>query len=151
MSYVILAWNDLGMHCDQNDIFLFYGLASVQHLEGPGIAPRQRSASLITSGVTVTYEFPKKKNSALHTNFWAFAPQFGCNAPINVGIPVRPLAGEHEAGGGREELGGGGHSHHPPYDDDGTWDPYGTAIITVKDIRAAPCRTRTSLPRFPPR
>ena len=132
MSYVILAWNDLGMHCDQNDYSYFMVLPPYNTLHAQVFRRGSEGASLITSGVTVSYSFPKKTNSALHTNFWAYAPQYGFSVPTNVGISGTPLAGNMtlDAKGLSWEAVG---IPITPYDDDGTWDPYGTAVITVKD------------------
>jgi hypothetical protein len=132
MSYVILAWNDLGMHCDQNDYSYFMVLPPYNTLHAQVFRRGGEGAGLITSGVTVSYSFPKKTNSALHTNFWAYAPQYGFNVPTNVGISGTPLAGDmtlDSKGLSWEAVG----IPITPYDDDGTWDPYGTAVITVKD------------------
>ena len=93
MNYVIFAWNDLGMHCDQDDYSYFMVLPPYNTLKAQVFRRGSEGATLITSGITVNYTFPKKKNSALHTNFWAYAPQFGFNAPINVGITGTPLSG----------------------------------------------------------
>ena len=132
MSYVILAWNDLGMHCDQNDYSYFGVLPPFNTLHAQVFKRGGEGAQLVTRGVTVSYTFPKKKNSALHTNFWDYAPQFGWNVPVNVGITGTPLSGNMalDAKGLSWEAVG---IPITPYDDDGTWDPYGTAIITVKD------------------
>ncbi len=132
MSYVIFAWNDLGMHCDQNDYSYFgilppYNTLHVQVVQRGGENPH-----LLTSGITVSYSFPKKTNSALHTNFWDYAAQYGWNVPVNVGITGTPLSGNMTLdpnGLGYEAVG----IPITPYDDDGTWDPYGTAVITVKN------------------
>ena len=132
MSYVIFAWNDLGMHCDQNDYSYFAILPPYNTLHVQVFKRGSESASAITNGVTVSYAFPKKKNSALHTNFWGYASQYGWDVPINVGITGTPLAGNMKldaAGISWEAVG----IPITPYDDDGTWDPYGTATITVKD------------------
>jgi len=132
MNYVILAWNDLGMHCDQDDYSYFMVLPPYNTLHAQVIRRGGEGASIITSGITVSYAFPKKKNSALHTNFWGYAPQYGFNVPINVGITGTPLAGNMslDAKGLSWQAVG---IPITPYDDDGTWDPYGTAVITVKD------------------
>jgi hypothetical protein len=132
MSYVVLAWNDLGMHCDQNDYSYFMVLPPYNTLHAQVFRRGGEGAGLITSGVTVSYSFPKKTNSALHTNFWAYAPQYGFSVPTNVGISGTPLAGNmtlDAKGLSWEAIG----IPITPYDDDGTWDPYGTAVITVKD------------------
>lgn len=128
MSYVLLAWNDLGMHCDQDDYSYFmvlppYNTLHVQVIKRP---------SVVTSGITVSYAFAKKTNSTLHTNWWTYQSQYGFNQPANVGISGTPLAGNMKldtAGKGFVAEG----IPITPYDDDGTWDPYGTATITVKD------------------
>jgi hypothetical protein len=132
MKYVILAWNDLGMHCDQDDYSYFGVLPPFNTLHAQVFQRGGEDAKLITSGVTVSYSFPKKTNSALHTNFWAYAPQFGWSVPTNVGITGTPLAGNmtlDPKGLSWQAVG----IPITPYDDDGTWDPYGTAVITVKD------------------
>ena len=140
MSYVIFAWNDLGMHCDQDDYSYFMVLPPYNTLKAQVFRRGGEAASLVTSGVTVNYSFPKKKNSALHTNFWAFAPQFGFNVPINVGISGTPLAGTMK-------LAADGQSWEAvgipitPYDDDGTWDPYGAAVVTVNNTSGSTLQT----------
>ncbi len=132
MSYVILAWNDLGMHCDQDDYSYFGVLPPFNTLHAQVFRRGGEGANLVTSGVTVSYAFPKKTNSALHTNFWVYAPQFGWSVPNNVGITGTPLTGNMslDAKGLSWQAVG---IPITPYDDDGTWDPYGTAVITLKD------------------
>jgi len=132
MQYVIFAWNDLGMHCDQDDYSYFGVLPPYNTLHVQVFQRGGEGARLIRSGITVSYTFPKKTNSALHTNFWTYAPQFGWNVPTNVGITGTPLSGDMslDANGLTWEAAG---IPITPYDDDGTWDPYGTAVITVKD------------------
>jgi hypothetical protein len=132
MSYVIFAWNDLGMHCDQDDYSYFMVLPPYNTLHAQVFRRGSEGASVITSGITVSYSFPKKTNSALHTNFWTYASQYGFNVPTNVGITGTPLAGNmslDSKGIGWQAVG----IPLTPYDDDGTWDPYGTGVITVKD------------------
>src|SRR5512135_924549 len=132
MNYMIFAWNDLGMHCDQDDYSYFMVLPPYNTLHAQVFQRGGDGANLITSGITISYAFPKKTNSALHTNFWAYAPQYGFNAPTNVGISGTPLAGNMslDAKGLSWEAVG---IPITPYDDDGTWDPYGTAVVTVKN------------------
>ncbi len=131
MNYVIFAWNDLGMHCDQDDYSNFCVLPPFNTLHAQ-VFRRGGDAGLMTSGITVGYTFPKKTNSTLHTNFWTYAPQYGWNVPANVGITGTPLSGNMSLdakGLGFVATG----IPITPYDDDGTWDPYGTAVLTVKD------------------
>lgn len=130
MNYVIFAWNDLGMHCDQDDYSYFCVLPPFNTLRAQVI--RRDGPDMITGNITVSYSFPKKTNSTLHTNFWQYAAQYGWNVPNNVGITGTPLAGQMKL----DAKGLGFIAEGipiTPYDDDGTWDPYGTAMITVKD------------------
>jgi hypothetical protein len=131
MNYIIFAWNDLGMHCDQDDYSNFCVLPPYNTLHAQ-VFRRGGDAGMVTTGVTVSYSFPKKTDSSLHTNFWTYAPKFGWNVAKNVGITGTPLSGNmslDSKGIGFVATG----VPITPYDDDGTWDPYGTAVITVRD------------------
>jgi ssDNA-binding Zn-finger/Zn-ribbon topoisomerase 1 len=130
MRYVVLAWNDLGMHCDQDDYSYFMVLPPFNTLHAQVMD--RNADQLVTSGITVSYAFPRKTNSALHTNFWDYAAQYGFNVAPNVGITGATLAGDMvpDANGLGFVVQG---VPITPYDDDGTWDPYGAATITVKD------------------
>jgi len=128
MKYAIFAWNDLGMHCDQNDYSYFSVLPpfNTLHVQVSDIP------HIVSQGLTVSYSFPKKTNSTLNTNFWTYAPKYGWNIPANIGITGTPLSGNMQLdskGMGFVATG----IPVTPYDDDGTWDPYGAANITVKD------------------
>lgn len=139
MNYTILAWNDLGMHCDQDDYSYFCVLPPFNTLHVQVIG-RNNTPPPITSGITVSYAFPKKTNSTLHTNFWTYAPNFGWPLPPNIGLTGNGLSGNMvvDANGiGWEATG----IPITPYDDDGTWDPYGTATITVKNSSGAVLQT----------
>ncbi len=129
-SLTILGWNDLGMHCDQDSykymcILPPYNTLHVQLFAGEGGAP---------SGVTVSYYFPKKTNSALSTDFWTYAKNFDSSwsATPNVGISGTRLSGQMV----RDAAGKGWVAKGipvTPYDDDGTWDPYAPATVVVKN------------------
>ncbi|WP_242394329.1 carboxypeptidase-like regulatory domain-containing protein [Anaeromyxobacter oryzisoli] len=137
MSTVVLAWNDLGMHCDQDDYSYFMVLPPYNTLHAQVI---QRGGD--SSGFTVSYAFPKKTDSTLHTNFWSYAAQYGYPVAPNVGISGTPLAGDMQP-----DPNGHGYIAQgipvTPYDDDGTWDPYGTATLTVKDSTGKVVQTAT--------
>ncbi len=133
MSYVILAWNDLGMHCDQDDYSYCMILPPYNTLHAQVIKRGGEGASVVTSGITVSYTFPKKTDTALHTNFWQYAGQYGWpNLPVNTGITGTKLSGNMVVDSNNLGYVATG-IPLSPYDDDGTWDPYGTAVITVKD------------------
>ena len=89
-GYTLLAWNDLGMHCfDGSDFSVFSILPPYNNL----IAQlKQNNGSLVTSGVTLTYEsynYLGHKNtiSSTKTNFWDYTKKlFGKTLSPNVGL-----------------------------------------------------------------
>ncbi len=133
MTYSILAWNDLGMHCDQDDYSYFMVLPPFNTLHVQ-VVNRGATTSPIMTGITVSYAFAKKTNSTLHTNFWTYAAQYGFPVAPNVGITGTPIAGNMVADANNLSWLAQG-IPITPYDDDGTWDPYGAATITVKDSK----------------
>ncbi|MCM0080869.1 carboxypeptidase-like regulatory domain-containing protein [Geomonas sp. Red32] len=146
MNYVILAWNDLGMHCAQDDYSHFMILPPFNTLHAQVF---KRGEGVVTSGVTVSYAFPNKTDSTLHTNFWNYTSRYqfrsyGWNTTPNRGITGTPLAGtmSRDANGiGFVATG----IPITPYDDNGTWDPYGKATITVTDNSSGAVLATTSV------
>lgn len=129
MDYVILAWNDLGMHCSQDDYSYFLILPPYNTLH---VQVVKRGGGIVTSGVTVKYAFPKKTNPSLHTNFWQYASKYGWNLAVNTGLTGLTTSGDMKL----DDKGLGFVAKGipvTPYDDDGTWDPYGQAVITLVD------------------
>lgn len=135
MNYVILAWNDLGMHCAQDDYSYFLILPPFNTLH---VQVFKRGGGIVTSGITVSHAFPKKTDSTRFTNFWNYSSnyqyrtKYGWNVQPNVGITGTPLAGTMALDANGVGFVATG-IPITPYDDNGTWDPYGTATITVTD------------------
>jgi hypothetical protein len=100
-DYVILAWNNLGMHCYDSDFSDFAVLPPYNTLRAQVIRigdPPQ----LVTEGITVWYEFPDNTYSVDHrglpdkTNFWDYAQAlFDLPQPLphNVGLAGKGLSG----------------------------------------------------------
>ena len=92
-QYVILGWNDLGMHCYNNDfrdmaVLPPYNTLWVQVLKA-GNPPK-----LITQGITVSYKYANNTYSVGKTNFWTYDKAlFGVNLPNNVGLKGKGLSG----------------------------------------------------------
>jgi hypothetical protein len=135
MDYIALAWNDLGMHCAQDDYSYFLVLPPFNTLH---VQVFKRGVGLVTSGIKVSYAFPKKTDSTLHTNFWNYSSRYqyrqkyGWQTTPNVGITGTPLAGTMQLDANNLGFVATG-IPITPYDDDGTWDPFGAATITVTD------------------
>jgi hypothetical protein len=126
-SVTVLAWNDLGMHCDQDSYKYFMVLPPYNTLQAQVFKGGE-----LEDDYTVSYAFAKKTDSTLHTDFWQFASSFGYNLADNIGLTGNGLTGTMKRDSkGKSYIADG--IPITPYDDDGTWDPYGAATLTVKD------------------
>jgi len=94
-KYIVLTWNDLGMHCynwDFSDLAVLppYNTLWAQVVK-VGNPPQ-----IITSGITVTYAFTNNTYSVGKSNFWTYAQQlFSLTVPLpnNIGLTGRGLSG----------------------------------------------------------
>ena len=98
-KYVIVGWNNLGMHCYDGDYSVFgilppYNTLLAQVIQ-VGDPPK-----IITSGLTVNYCFPDNTYSAGvrgkpdKTNFWTYSKKlFGVQLPANIGLTGLGLSG----------------------------------------------------------
>lgn len=93
-DYQLLAWNDLGMHCmDGNDYSVMSILPPYNNLVAQLVKKGNGTASLVESGVTITYEaepsFAGQWNttSSTKTNFWDYVEAlFGVSLSPDVGL-----------------------------------------------------------------
>ena len=141
-GYVLMAWNDLGMHCmDGNDFSVFAILPPYNNLHAQ---LKDRNGHLITSGVTLTYEATTgtdgkiNTSSADKTNFWQYSNKLfpGSNLQPNVGLTGNktPSTTPHKltfnAKQGWWEAEG---IPLTPYNDDGSKNYYPLVKVTAKD------------------
>ncbi len=92
-EYIVLAWNDLGMHCYNQD---FQDLAVLPPFNTlwAQVIKRDNPPEIITAGIHLTYEFPDNTYSVGKSNFWDYdVPLFGVDLPPNVGLAGKGLAG----------------------------------------------------------
>ena len=101
-DYVVLGWNDLGMHCMNLNHAHFSILPPYNTLwaqvilRGDAATPPQ----LVTAGVTLEYSIPGNTYSVGKTDFWTYAPQlFGVNLPDDVGLAGKGLTGTLDPSG----------------------------------------------------
>jgi hypothetical protein len=95
-GYVVLSWNDLGMHCANKDFSTFVVLPPYNNLMCQVIKKGDASnlPQVITDGVNVTYEVPGNTTSITKTNFWQFAKAlFGVDLQNNIGLTGKGLTG----------------------------------------------------------
>ena len=75
-SYVVLAYNDLGMHCLNQDFSAFMVLPPYNNLYAQVIQRGGEDPQIVSSGLTVSYYIPANTTSAGKTNFWDYAGEF---------------------------------------------------------------------------
>ena len=92
-EYVILANNDLGMHCMQSDYSTFLIFPPGNNLVVQVFAKGKEEAHLITSGITLEYEVNNNTSSANKVNFWEYAKDYGFNIEPDEGITGNKLKG----------------------------------------------------------
>lgn len=105
-NYVLIGWNDLGMHCisprfKEMSILPPYNNLMVQVLQ-KGDPPK-----IITSGVTLEYSIINNTTVKGKTDFWQYVKQlFGVALPQGVGLTGNRLSGKMKAVGDHFEATG---------------------------------------------
>jgi hypothetical protein len=128
--YVLIGWNDLGMHCMQpryDDICILPPANTIQAVViRRGVEPSVSSSSLLS------YSLLNNQQVTLHNDFWNFAPQlFGVNLAPGIGLAGNGVNGTmkwttsyvYEA------------KWVPalPESDNGTWNPFQAGKISLKN------------------
>jgi hypothetical protein len=128
--FVVLGYNDLGMHCMNQNFNELCILPPYNTLRAQVIDRRGEEPRIVTSGVAVRYSVPGNTSSVHHTNFWDFAPKlFGKKLPPNVGLAGNGLAGYMKPTG-QNDWGATG-IPLTPIDDKGHLNPYQLSKIDV--------------------
>lgn len=92
-SMVVFGYNDLGMHCMNQDFSQMMILPPFNTLHAL-VLRRGENPQFVTSGVTVSYSVPGNTSSANKTNFWTYAPALlGVSPAPNIGLAGNGLAG----------------------------------------------------------
>jgi len=96
-TYVLLGWNDLGMHCSNKDFSKMAVLPPFNNVYGQLIVktPNQLP-QIIVNGYKIEYSIPGNTYSVGKTNFWTYAQQlFGLPQPLpnNIGLTGKGLTG----------------------------------------------------------
>lgn len=133
-EYVVLSWNDLGMHCANKDFATMVILPPYNNLKAQVIKRGNATTmpQIITTGLTVTYEIPGNTYSVGKTNFWTYSQAlFGVSAP-NIGLTGAGLTGTMAVNTNEYFQDG---IPVTPYQDNNlvTESPFQLALIKVKD------------------
>ncbi len=142
---VLLAWNDLGMHCFNADFSTFAVLPPYNNLHAQVVAMSGEEPHVITSGISVHYSFPLNTYSVGaagkpdKSNFWTYAKaEFGADLKPDIGLTGKGLSGTMDVRGNQFVAEG-----IPLTDvldsDAGTSkiSPFQTAVVTVQDSSGA--------------
>jgi hypothetical protein len=132
-NHVLLAWNDLGMHCANQDFSMIvvlppWNTVRAQLLqkspEGPPV--------IVDSGVRLEYSIPGNTSSVEKTNFWDYAEVlFGLDGPLeaNIGLTGKGLTGTMDAHDGYHEAAG---IPVTPYPDDDLLNEHPYQLIHIE-------------------
>lgn len=133
-EFVVLSWNDLGMHCANKDFSTMVILPPYNNLKAQ-VIKRGNATTLpqvMTSGLTVTYEIPGNTYSVGKTNFWTYSQGlFGVSTP-NIGLTGAGLTGTMAVNTNEYFQDG---IPITPYQDNNlvTESPFQLALIKVRD------------------
>lgn len=86
-SMVVFGYNDLGMHCINQDFSELCVLPPANTLRAQVIDRSGEDPRIVTSGIDVSYSIPGNTTSANKTNFWKYVlPLFGVSLPNDMGL-----------------------------------------------------------------
>lgn len=128
-AYTVLGYNDLGMHCMNNDFSEICVLPPANTLRAQ-VIQRGEDPVITTSGVQVNYSIPGNTKSTTKTNFWNYVKDlFGVTLPANVGLFGFGLSGAMAATPARDFWAHG--VPLTPIKDNGVTDTYQLSQINV--------------------
>ena len=132
-EYVLLAWNNLGMHCISDSDPFWVLLPPANDLFAQ-VIKRGDMPEVVTENIEITYKVdPGFENPSAHVKFWEHAKSlFGAQPEKNIGLSGNGVTGKMHLS---EELHAFEATLIPvvPYKDDGTYDPYPTFTIQAVD------------------
>ncbi|MEE4116486.1 MAG: cytochrome ubiquinol oxidase subunit I [Marinilabiliaceae bacterium] len=130
-DYVLLVWNDLGMHCISDDEKYFSFLPPANTFNAQ-LVKRGAKPQIITEGISIRYKVEEQHSNPLkHSRFWDYDElTYGVNLEDGVGLAGFGLEGEMNARGDRfaAEL-----IPVLPYRDDGKYNPFPLFGFTATD------------------
>lgn len=128
--YEVVAYNDLGMHCMNQDFSEICILPPANTFRATVIYRGGDDPQIVTTGVTLKYDIPGNTESVSKTNFWDFASLlFGVELPSNVGLFGNGLAGKMTLTTDKDFVARA--IPVTPQTDIGVFDPYQLARVKV--------------------
>lgn len=128
-DYVLLVWNDLGMHCISDDEQYFTFLPPANTLNAQ-LVFRGEKPAVVTEGFRLAYKVEEQHANPLnHSGFWDWDKvTFGVDLPDGSGLAGFGLAGDMKPENDRFFA-----RFIPvlPYRDDNQYNPYPTFTVTA--------------------
>lgn len=144
-SFVVFGYNDLGMHCMNEDFSEICILPPANTLRAQVIRRGGEDPQIVTSGIQVNYAIAGNSDSVSKTNFWQYAPQlFGANLPNNIGLFGFGLAGQMQPTADRDFWAHG--IPLTPLTDGRIFDGYQLAQIVVSQTGRQVASTQAVVP-----
>jgi hypothetical protein len=146
-DFIVVAQNDLGMHCMQRDYEHFMVLPPFNTVHA-WIIKREGSPQIVEElrvGESLQIYVPGNTRSADKTNWWRYAePILGQQFAPDTGLTGNTMAGDFERGAGRRfEYTG---MPITPLDDAGRNNPYQLATVEFKQNGVVAASTQTVVP-----
>lgn len=129
--HVLLAYNDLGMHCLQPDYAAFFIFPPANNLRAQVFD--RTTGKLINAGITIDYAIQGNTSSADKVNFWWFSGSYGYWLPPNIGLRGLGLAGRMTLDGSRLFWRADAIPVVPYLDTPSPVEPYQLADLTLRD------------------
>jgi mono/diheme cytochrome c family protein len=145
-EYVLLAWNNLGMHCisDSDPYWVLLPPANDLYAQ---LVKRGPVPEIVTQGVEIRYRVePGFENPSHHVRFWEYALSlFGKQLPKNVGLSGNGLSGTMKL---EEDHRAFNANLIPvvPYPDGGGFNPYPLFTIEAVDKASGKILAQTRTP-----
>jgi hypothetical protein len=96
-NYVLIGWNDLGMHC-MGPNYSNFSILPPYNTVWAQLILRGPNPQILTQGFKVEYSVEDNTYSVGKTNFWDYAQAlFGVNLAPNIGLKGNGLQGEMES------------------------------------------------------
>ncbi len=107
-GYIVLSWNNLGMHC-LNPTFQTLAILPPYNTLWAQVIRKGEAPEVVTSGITVEYSFAENTYSAASTpqktDFWTYVKQlFGADLAPDMGLAGKTLSGQMDLVGDHFEA-----------------------------------------------
>ncbi|MFC2107822.1 cytochrome c [Bacteroidota bacterium] len=143
-EYVLLAWNDLGMHCisDNDKFFSFLPPANTLWAQ---LVKRGENPKIINKDIIIEYQAQDGyQNPQKHVDFWKYAKTvYGADLEEGVGLAGNKVNGVMDTTINQAFV-----AHFipvTPYKDDGTYNPFPLFTVMAKDKNSGEVLARTKV------